>query len=195
MQKDLKRMLGFSGIAHAGYAMMGFVALDRAGYAAALYYAIGYVLMILACFVVVCRVSPDGANVSIADLGGLHRRSPLLALTLFTGIFALAGLPPFVGFMGKLGLLTAVLGRGHLALVIVAVVNSAIAIYYYLQVIRQAVFGEPADAQAPIRLSWSTRLLCAALIACIVAFGAFPDTLIAAIIRSLAFVVPGSNPP
>ena len=192
VQKDLKRMLGFSGIAHAGYAMVGFVALNVAGYTAAIYYAIGYVLMILACFVAVCRVSPDGANVPIADLAGLHRRSPLLAVTLFTGIFALAGLPPFVGFMGKLGLLTAALARGHLWLVVVAVVNSAIAIYYYLQVIRQAVFGEAADTGTAIRLSPSTRLLCLALIACIVAFGAFPETIIGAIARSLAFVSPAA---
>ncbi len=188
VQKDLKRMLGFSGIAHSGSAMMGFVALSRAGYAAALYYAVGYVLMILACFVVVCRVSKDGENVKIADLAGLHKRSPLLALTLFTGIFALAGLPPFVGFMGKLGLLTAVIARGHLTLAIVAVINSAIAVYYYLQVVRQAVFGEAGADPTPIRLSVPTRILCAALIACIVAFGCFPEAVVGAIARSLTFV-------
>jgi NADH-quinone oxidoreductase subunit N len=148
--------------------------------------------MILACFAVACRVSPDGSNVPIEGLAGLHRRSPLLAATLFTGIFALAGLPPFVGFMGKLGLLTAALARGHLWLVIVVVVNSAIAIYYYLQVIRQAVFGEPAGAQAAIRLSPSTRLLCGALIAGIVLFGAFPETIVGAIARSLASVIPAA---
>ena len=91
--------------------------------------------------------------------------------------------------MGKLGLLTAVLARGHLALAIVAVVNFAIAIYYYLQVIRQAVFGEAeAAAQAPIALSLPTRLLCVALIACIIAFGACPGALVDAIAKSLAFV-------
>ncbi|MGD1032100.1 MAG: NADH-quinone oxidoreductase subunit N [Opitutaceae bacterium] len=195
VQKDLKRMLGFSGIAQSGYALVGLVALNPAGYTAAMYYIIGYILMILACFTAACRVSPDGSNVAIEGLAGLHRRSPLLAATLFTGIFALAGLPPFVGFMGKLGLLTAVLARGHLWLVIVVVVNSAVAIYYYLQVIRQAVFGEPSGALSAIRLSPSTRLLCAALIAGIVLFGAFPETIIGAIGRSLAFVLPGAPVP
>jgi len=141
VQKDLKRLLGFSAIAHAGYALIGFVAIDVAGYTAALYYITGYLLMILACFVVICRVSRDGTNVAIEELAGLHRRSPLLALTLLVGLFALASIPPFVGFMAKLSLLTAALAQGHLVLVIVAVVNSVIAIYYYLQVIRQAVFG------------------------------------------------------
>src|SRR5664280_1926575 len=82
VQKDFKRMLGFSGIAHAGYALMGFVALDQAGFTAALYYITGYLLMILACFVVIFRVSRDGTNVAIEELAGLHRRSPLLAATL-----------------------------------------------------------------------------------------------------------------
>src|SRR5436190_10486090 len=107
IQKDFKRMLGFSGIAHAGYALIGFVALSEAGYSAALYYIVGYLLMVLACFVVICKVSRDGSNVAISELAGLHRRAPLLAITLAVGVFALAGLPPFVGFMGKLTLLTA----------------------------------------------------------------------------------------
>ncbi|MDD2765880.1 MAG: NADH-quinone oxidoreductase subunit N [Opitutaceae bacterium] len=190
VQKDLKRLLGFSGIAHAGYALMGFVALDTAGYTAALYYIAGYMLMILACFVVICRVSRDGTNVAIEELAGLHRRSPLLALTLLVGLFALAGVPPFVGFMAKLSLLTAALAQGHLALVVVAVINSAIAIYYYLQVIRQAVFGEasPAAAAEPIVLNWPTKVLCVALIAGIVVLGVAPGTVIDTISRSLAFV-------
>ena len=188
VQADFKRLLGFSAIAHAGYALMGFVALDGPGFAAALYYIIGYAVMILACFVVVCRVSRDGANVAIAELAGLHRRSPLLALTLLVGLFALAGVPPFVGFMAKFSLLTAALARGHLALVLVAVVNSAIAIYYYLQVIRRAVFGEagPAAAEEPIALTWPTRLLCVALVAGIVVLGVFPGPVIDAISGSLS---------
>ena len=190
VQKDLKRLLGFSAIAHAGYALIGFVALDVAGYTAALYYIVGYLLMILACFVVICRVSRDGTNVAIEELAGLHRRSPLLALTLLVGLFALASIPPFVGFMAKLSLLTAALAQGHLALVIVAVVNSVIAIYYYLQVIRQAVFGEvnPAAAAGPIVLNWPTRILCVVLIAGIVALGVAPGLVIDTISHSLAFV-------
>jgi len=194
VQKDLKRLLGFSAIAHAGYALIGFVALDVAGYTAALYYITGYLLMILACFVVICRVSRDGTNVAIEELAGLHRRSPLLALTLLVGLFALASIPPFVGFMAKLSLLTAALAQGHLVLVIVAVVNSVIAIYYYLQVIRQAVFGEvnPAAAAGPIVLNWPTRILCVVLIAGIVALGVAPSLVIDTISSSLAFVHPAS---
>jgi NADH-quinone oxidoreductase subunit N len=186
VQTDLKRLLGFSGIAHAGYALVGFVALDDAGYAAALYYMVGYMVMVLACFVVICRVSRDGANVSIDDLAGLHRRSPLLAVTLLVGIFALAGIPPFVGFMGKLSLLTAALDKGHLVLVVITVINSAVAIYYYLKVIRAAFFGESEGIVAPLVLNGSTAVVCVLLIASITALGLVPAGVMDTISRSLA---------
>jgi NADH-quinone oxidoreductase subunit N len=193
MQKDFKRLLGFSGIAHAGYALIGFVALDQLGYAAALYYIVGYLLMVLACFVVICKVSRDGTNVSIDELAGLHRRSPLLALTLVVGVFALAGIPPFVGFMGKLTLLTAALEKGYLFLVIIAMVNAAIAVYYYLSVVREACFRDPGE-RPPIRLDWSTRALCVLLIAGIVALGIIPGRVLDTLSSSVAAATGGQPP-
>jgi NADH-quinone oxidoreductase subunit N len=185
LQTDFKRMLGFSGIAHAGYAMLGFVALDKAGYSAAIYYTIGYLLMVLACFVVICKVSRDGNNVSIGELAGLHRRSPLLALTLAVGVFALAGIPPFVGFMGKLSLLSAALSKGYLALVIIAVINAAIAVYYYLGIIRESWFRDPGPLPA-IQLDWPTRGLCLFLICGIVGLGVAPSRVLNTISTSVA---------
>ena len=185
MQKDFKRLLGFSGIAHAGYALIGFVALDQFGYTAALYYIIGYLLMVLACFVVISKVSTAGTNVAIEDLAGLHKRSPLLALTLIVGVFALAGIPPFVGFMGKLSLLSAALNKGHIFLVIIAVINAAIAVYYYLCVVREAVFRDPGE-RPPIRLDWATRALCVLLIAGILALGVAPARVLSTLSSSIA---------
>jgi NADH-quinone oxidoreductase subunit N len=187
MQKDFKRLLGFSGIAHAGYALVGFVALSQAGFSAALYYILGYLLMVLACFVVICKVSRDGTNISIEELAGLHRRAPLLAVTLAVGVFALAGIPPFVGFMGKLALLKAALAKGYLALVIIAVVNAAIAVYYYLCVVREAWFRDPGDLPA-IRLDWQTRALCIALITGIIALGVVPGPMLDKLDSSIAKV-------
>ncbi len=184
-QKDLKRLLGFSGIAHAGYALIGFVALDAAGYAAALYYIAGYLLMVLACFAVIGAVARAGGNLAIADLAGLHCRAPLLALTLVVGIFALAGIPPFVGFMGKLTLLSAALARGHVFLVVIAVLNAAIAAYYYLGVVREACFREPGD-RPPIRLDWRTRAVCLLLIAGILGLGVAPAPILDILSASLA---------
>ena len=188
VQKDFKRLLGFSGIAHAGYALVGLVALNATGFSATIFYISGYVLMVLACFVVITRVSRDGTNIAISDLAGLHRRSPLLAVTLLVGVFGLAGIPPFVGFMAKLGLLTGALAQGHLALVIIAMINSAIAVYYYLQVVRQAVFGEKTAEVAPIQLDLGTRVLCVALIAGIVFFGVAPTGLVDAYYAALASI-------
>ncbi|MFO1498764.1 MAG: NADH-quinone oxidoreductase subunit N [Verrucomicrobiota bacterium] len=185
MQKDLKRLLGFSGIAHAGYALIGFVALSDAGYTAALYYVIAYFFMVLACLVVICQISRDGANVALEDLAGLHRRSPLLALTLLVGVFALAGIPPFAGFMGKLSLLKAALAKGHLALVIIAVINSAIAIYYYLGFIREAYFRDD-EARRPVVLAWPIRAVCVLLMAAIVVLGVAPQAIFETISSSYA---------
>ena len=191
VQKDVKRLLGFSAIAHAGYSLMGFVALDAQGFAASLYYTCGYVLMVLACFVVVARVSRDGNNLGIEELAGLHRRSPLLSLTLIVGVFALAGIPPFVGFMGKLTLITAALAKGYTALVVFAVVNTAIAIYYYLRLVKEAFFRDPVET-APIALDWPTRSLCVILVVGIIGLGVKPAFLIDTIAQSLAWVQPAA---
>lgn len=185
LQKDFKRMLGFSGIAHAGYALIGLTALSEQGYSAAIYYIVGYLVMVLACFLVICKVSRDGTNVAIEELAGLHRRSPLLAVTLGVGVFALAGMPPFVGFMGKLTLLWAALSKGYIALVIIAVINAAIAVYYYLGVVRESWFRDPGDLPA-IRLDWPTRVACIALIGGILALGVAPARVLDTISTSIA---------
>lgn len=172
-QTDVKRLLGFSGIAQAGYAVAALVAWNEAGYAAALYYLAGYVFMVLACFVVVCRVASDGANLAVHELAGLHRRAPLLMVTLLAGVFALAGVPPFVGFMGKFAILKAIWAQGHVWLALALVINSAIAAYYYLVLVREACFREPAG-WAPLSLSPATRGLCVGLIVVIVGLGVAP---------------------
>jgi NADH-quinone oxidoreductase subunit N len=192
-QTDLKRLLGFSGIAHAGYALIGFVALDATGYAAALYYIVAYLFMVLACFVVICRVSPDGTNASFEDLAGLHKRSPLLAATLGVGAFALAGIPPFAGFTGKLALLTAALSKGHVVLVVIAVVNTAIAIYYYLALVREACFRDPGT-RPPLALDRPTKALCLLLLAAILILGIAPARLLNRISSSLTNVSPSAQP-
>jgi NADH-quinone oxidoreductase subunit N len=187
-QTDFKRLLGFSGVAHAGYAVVGFVALSGAGFAAAMYYMTGYVLMVLACFVVISRVSRDGMNVAVADLAGLHRRSPLLAATLIVGVFGLAGIPPFVGFFGKLSLLTAALAGGHLVLVVITMINAAIAVYYYLRVVREAVFGDPVANAPVLALDLSTRVLCVVLIVAIVALGVAPGLMMDTLSQALTAI-------
>jgi NADH-quinone oxidoreductase subunit N len=146
-QQDIKRMLGYSSVAHAGYVMVGLVAASAGGLAAAGFYSLIYVLMNLTCFWVVCRLSTDGRNLQLNDLNGLYRRAPFLAFVLAVGALALVGLPPTAGFMGKLFLLSAAWDRGYNWLVVVAALNTAISIYYYLNLIRHAYTVE-ADSEA-----------------------------------------------
>ena len=122
---------------------------------------------------------------AIEELAGLHRRAPLLAVTLAVGVFALAGIPPFVGFMGKLTLLSAALSKGYLFLVIIAMINAAIAVYYYLGVVREAWFRDPGNLP-PIRLDWPTRVLCVLLMGGILALGIAPAKIMDTISISVA---------
>ena len=178
VQTDVKRMLGFSGIAHAGYILMGMATLQGWGIATALYYATGYLFMMLAAFLVLCVVSPDGRNLSIKDLNGLSRRSPMLAFVLGVSMFALAGIPPFVGFMGKFMLLTGAWRAGHTALVIIAAINTAIGIYYYLQVVR-AVYTEAAQHDAePIVPHAGARMAGICLVGLVLALGIAPESML-----------------
>ncbi|MEW6218321.1 MAG: NADH-quinone oxidoreductase subunit N [Thermodesulfobacteriota bacterium] len=177
VQKDIKRMLGFSSVAHAGYVLIGILTLREAGYGAAIYYIAGYLIMNLACFLVICQVSRDGENVAIEDLEGLHQRSPILALTLAVGMFALAGIPPFVGFMGKFMLLYNALQEGYLWLVVCAAINTAISIYYYLSVVRVS-YTKDANDRPAVAVDGLTRVLSYGLMALIVVMGLLPQRLV-----------------
>ncbi|MBU0946456.1 MAG: NADH-quinone oxidoreductase subunit N [Proteobacteria bacterium] len=174
VQKDIKRMLGFSGIAHAGFVLLGILTFQITGYANALYYIIGYVVMNLACFLVICTVSQKGENVMIEDLSGLYKRSPLMAFSLAVGLFALAGIPPFVGFMGKFMILTSALKEGYLILVILAAINTAIAIFYYLSVVRVTFCSDPED-RVTINSSMLTNATSIILLLVIVIMGVTPQ--------------------
>lgn len=177
VQTDIKRMLGFSGIAHAGFVLLGLLTFQLSGYANALYYIIGYVVMNLACFLVICSISSNGENVQICDLNGLHKRSPLLSLTLAVALFALAGIPPFVGFMGKFMLLAGALKQGYLLLVILAAINTAIAIFYYLSVVRVTFCSDP-DKNTSITCGPFTNATSVILLFIIVIMGVAPQQFI-----------------
>lgn len=145
-QKDVKRLLGYSSVSHAGYVMLGLVSGTAAGLAAASFYSLVYILMNLTCFWVICKISADGKNIELEDLNGLSRRSPVMAMVLAVAAFALVGLPPTAGFTGKLFLITSAWNHGYNWLVVVAVVNTAIAIYYYLSLVRHAYTADVDEA-------------------------------------------------
>lgn len=188
VQKDLKRLLAYSTVAHAGYVLIGILSMNPAGYAGAVFYALAILVMKSAAFLVVVMVACNGANVSIEQLAGLHRRSPILALTLMVSLFSLAGIPPTIGFTGKFLLFVAAVERGYFTLVLIGMVNVVISLYYYLLVIKAAYFTEPAVEMPQLTLSSPTRLLAMLLIGVMVTAGFYPTYLMQlanAAVRSL----------
>ncbi len=188
VQKDIKRLLGFSGIAHAGFVLLGLLTFTITGFATAMYYIIGYVFMNLACFLVICKVSNNGNNVLIDDLTGLHKRAPLLALTLTIGLFALAGIPPLVGFTGKFMLLVAALKQGYIVLVTLAAINTGIAIYYYLSIVRITFCTDAAD-RATVTVDRLHSILCFVLVLIIIVMGIFPSKFIDVTTRAVQILI------
>ncbi|MBA4388149.1 MAG: NADH-quinone oxidoreductase subunit N [Verrucomicrobia bacterium] len=184
VQKDAKRMLGFSSIAHAGYVMLGLVTLKGSGYSAAVFYILGFVAMSLAAFVVICQMSRRGENVLIEDLSGLHSRAPLAAVIMAASMFGLAGIPPFVGFIGKFLLFNEALKEGFIVLVVLAAVNTAVGIYYYLNVVRVMYFSDPGDRQA-VSLDGGAAVAGIVLLVAVVMLGVTPSFLLDGIITAI----------
>ncbi len=183
VQTDIKRLLAFSSISHAGYMLAGILTGTINGYAGAIYYVGGYLLMNLALFHVIYSLSRDGSNVSLDDLKGLHRKAPILALTLAVGAFGLAGIPPTAGFAGKFFVLTAAFDAGYMWLVIIAALNTAIAAFYYLKLVRAAYSLEEAPVAegaplATLPFSVTGKVLGVIFTVFILAVGIFPDALL-----------------
>ncbi len=173
VQRDIKRLLAYSGIAHAGYLLMGILTLDIDGIASAIYYITIYVFMTLACFYVIITISRQGENTSIDDLVGLSKRSPLLAMTLAVSAFSLAGIPPTGGFTGKFFLFTNAFRQGYLPIVIIGAVNAVISIFYYLNLVRMSYSKDAGDIEI-MRLSVYERMMCYVLIFIIIYMGVLP---------------------
>jgi NADH-quinone oxidoreductase subunit N len=176
-QKDFKRLMAFSSVAHAGYLMIGILCLTPAGYAGAGFYAVAVLVMKFTCFMVMIKVAADGRNLRIDELAGLHRRAPLLAMALMLALFGLAGIPPTIGFTAKLLIFKAAMEQGYLFLVVIAMINVVISLYYYLLVLKAAYLDEPAAPVPDIALSLPNRVLALAMITLIVAVGFYPTAL------------------
>jgi NADH-quinone oxidoreductase subunit N len=176
VQKDIKRLIAYSSIAHAGYIMIAVLCANNLGYEAAIYYIAGYILMNLALFYVVYNVSENGENVSLDNLNGLYKRSPILALLLAIAAFGMAGMPPTIGFLGKFMIFTAAISKPMYAIVILAVINAGIAAYYYLKMVRAAYINHEEELPA-IKLGFPKYIFGIFFIFSILAAGIFPQSL------------------
>ncbi len=178
VQKDLKRLLAYSSIAHAGYVLIGILCMSPAGYSGAVFYALTILVLKFACFFVIIKVAADGRNPTIGDLRGLHARSPLLAMTLMLALFGLAGIPPTIGFTGKLLLFTAAIDKGYFTLVLIAMINVVISLYYYLIFLKAAYLQEPERDAPEMVLTAPVKALAVAMSIVIVVAGFYPAYLI-----------------
>lgn len=178
VQKDMKRLLAYSSISHAGYVLIGILSMSQTGYASAIFYALAYLVMNLCCFLVVVKVAQDGSDLKIAQLAGLHRRAPILAMALMLAVFGLAGIPPTIGFTGKFLVFAAAMEKGYITLVIIAMINATISLYYYISVVKAAYLMEPDVEQPRLPVSMPTKLLTGALVTLMVVFGVAPSYLL-----------------
>jgi len=160
VQTNIKRMLAYSSIAHAGYLLIGLTAHNSAGAQGVLFYLLAYALMNVGAFAVVGLLSRDGeARVHIEDYAGLGWRFPFLGLALGVFMVSLAGIPLTAGFTGKLFLFAAAIESGMYWLVIFAVAASAIGVYYYLRVLVVIFMHPAARAEPDLRLPLATGLV------------------------------------
>jgi NADH-quinone oxidoreductase subunit N len=181
-QRNVKRMLAYSSIAHAGYLLAGLATGTSEGYAGALYYLLAYTLMNLGAFGVMALLEWDdeqGAEQTIDSLAGVGYRRPLVGVTMGVFMFALAGFPPLAGFIGKYMVFGAAIRGGLVWLAVIGVLTSAISAYYYLRVLVALWMREPGEA--PERVQQETFAIPTAsatvLVACAVAlllFGVLP---------------------
>jgi NADH-quinone oxidoreductase subunit N len=182
-QRNLKRLLGYSSIAHAGYLLLGVAALSASGQAAVMYYLAGYLFTVLAAFTVICLVMRQADAEDISALAGLNQRSPLLAATMMLAMASLAGIPPLAGFFGKFLLLKAVIeqgatNHGYYCLAFTALAGVVISLYYYFGVIRAIYWSKETPDLSPISLSAPAKLSIWICIAGIFWIGLFPDTVL-----------------
>ena len=181
-QSSVKRLLAYSAIAHAGYALLAIVSNTQQALDALLYYVITYALTVLGAFGVVNAMESSASGETLQDFAGLGRRAPLLSLCMLVFVLSLAGIPPLAGFFGKFYVFMAAarsgMALGLLWLVVIAIATSAISLYYYLQILKQIYVAEPAQSVLPMRVN---RVMLAAIVALavsVLALGCAPDFLL-----------------
>jgi NADH-quinone oxidoreductase subunit N len=176
VQDDVKRMLAYSSIAHAGYVLVGFVAGSNEGFAAVLFYLFAYLFMTLGAFGVMVALTDRGRDWDkIDDWAGLARRRPGLAVLMTLFMLSLAGIPGTVGFMAKFNVILAAVQAGHVWLAIIAVLTSVVSVYYYLRLPVWMYMREPGELAPRAHLDTSEGAVLLVCAFAVVFFGIFPN--------------------
>jgi len=157
-QDNMKRMLAYSSIAHAGYIMMGAVVLTSQGLQAILIYLITYLFMNLGAFLIVIEIYNRTGSFDLNDYRGMYRRSPFLAISMTIFMLSLMGIPPFAGFFGKLYVFGAAVNRDLAWFAVLGALNSVIAVYYYARVIKTMIIETNEDT-ARFQIPWTSHVM------------------------------------
>lgn len=163
-QNNIKRFLAFSSIAQAGFLLLGILGANDLGMSSVVYFVLVYVFTNLGAFGVVEAISNASGVETIDGYNGLYKTNPKLSLLMTLSLFSLAGIPPVAGFFGKFFLFTSAAGSGYYILVLIAVLNATISLYYYLRVVR-AMFIEKSDT--PVQPFKSSAYMRVALVICV----------------------------
>ncbi|MEW6411490.1 MAG: NADH-quinone oxidoreductase subunit N [Candidatus Zixiibacteriota bacterium] len=178
-QSNVKRLLAYSSIAHAGYILVALVAGGADGTSAAIFYLIAYALFNLGGFAVVTLLETrSGCKSDFIELAGLAKAHPYLSATLALFMFALSGFPPTVGFFGKFYIFAAAVKSGYIWLTVIGVMNSFLSVYYYLRVIKTSYFDEAQTTFVPVKYSPAIMIVIAVTAFGTLAMGFFPQQLL-----------------
>lgn len=153
VQKNIKRLLAYSSIAHAGYILIGVVAISQLGLTSVVFYLIAYLITNLAAFGIVVTFSQVVGSDEISAYSGLSRRKPWLALAMMVALLSLAGMPPLAGFVAKIFVFAAAVKVGLIWLAFVGVLNSIVGLYYYLTVLKYVYLFRSDDEDKPLTIS------------------------------------------
>lgn len=186
-QDNLKRLLAYSSIAHAGYMLVGLLGDPAQVQQSILYYFAAYVFMNLGAFTIISYLERNYEMLEISEYRGLAYNRPALATCMTLFLLSLGGLPPTAGFFGKFYLFRAVLQAGHVWIVVLAVINSAISFYYYLRVVISMFTPEKEAAPAGVRLSTPLLIVLLLTVAGTITLGLFPNFFIE-LVRSVSIL-------
>ena len=184
-QSNIKRMLAYSTISHIGFVLLGILSGTAQGYQAAMFYMISYVIVASGAFGMILLLTRHGFEADkLIDFKGLNARSPWFAGMMAILMFSLAGVPLFVGFWAKLGVVQAVLGVGLTWLAVVAVLFSVVGAFFYLRIVKLMYFDDPTD-NTEIGGSTLMRTVLSVNALLVIALGVMPGALLALCQRAL----------
>jgi NADH-quinone oxidoreductase subunit N len=179
-QTQVRRLLGYSAVAHTGYLLVGLAVADSFGYTSLIFYFLVYSLAALGSFLVILATTERGLGENVTDFAGLFKRAPMLALAMAIFLFSLVGIPPFAGFMGKVYLFGAAVRGDLIWLAVIGVLNSVVSFGYYVTVIRQMYLVNPPTNEV-LPVSKPLYLSIVLIMAAVVVLGVYPSAFLSII--------------